>query len=405
MEVFFGTPWSEVTLDVVRVFLDEAESEGLTWEAKGTERPHPGTVRKAISAFGNSEQGGFLLIGASRRKSVWQFDPIDFGDEPTTWLSRVIRGGVTPVPSYEVREWRIEPGYVALVRVDPVSEPPCMTATGEVFIRVSGESVRVTDPETLRRLYARGAERVERAMGQARRAAEPEYEYTRTVPTIRMTSMGFVEETGRAELRLRVAFAPVAAHGDVEARVLRRSFAEILIAQAEQLPPAPLFPYHGYSDFDGTMDRTGLLVREASDENPQRWSVQVGRDATTTVSLAVTVEPCDAARLYASAVVSEAVAPAIATASAVAAQVGGEGQGFLVISVVGRNFEIASGDVDGEVPNIPNGLLTVRRIHPYTDGIEAWMEVGDEPSPDLLARIERELLRVCGVAAWEPEPE
>jgi len=34
---FFGVPWEDLTLDGLRAFLDGADDEGVTWEAKGPE--------------------------------------------------------------------------------------------------------------------------------------------------------------------------------------------------------------------------------------------------------------------------------------------------------------------------------------------------------------------------------
>jgi hypothetical protein len=48
-------------------------------------------------------------------------------------------------------------------------------------------------------------------------------------------------------------------------------------------------------------------------------------------------------------------------------------------------------------------LVSARGLREYRDGFEAWMEPGQEPSPDLLGAIERDLLRACKISAWEPE--
>jgi hypothetical protein len=53
----------------------------------------------------------------------------------------VIRNGLRAVPRYDVRAWPFGGKHVALVNVDAVAEPPCMTASGEVFVRVSGQQV------------------------------------------------------------------------------------------------------------------------------------------------------------------------------------------------------------------------------------------------------------------------
>jgi hypothetical protein len=62
----FGVPWDELALEHVESFLADAGGEGLTWEAKGTELPHPGTVAKHVCGFANAVDGGYLLLGAAR---------------------------------------------------------------------------------------------------------------------------------------------------------------------------------------------------------------------------------------------------------------------------------------------------------------------------------------------------
>jgi hypothetical protein len=51
------------------------------------------------------------------------------------------------------------------------------------------ESVPVTDTQTLRRLYARGEERVERAVRRSRHAAKPEWEFNAEPYTIGLRGM------------------------------------------------------------------------------------------------------------------------------------------------------------------------------------------------------------------------
>lgn len=269
--------------------------------------------------------------------------------------------------------------------------------SGEVFTRVSGESVPVTDAETLRRLYSRGEARVEGAVRRARYAAKrkPGLNY----------GLGF-SVTEPAELRMRVALAPVGTDLTTEARVLRRSFADGVVEAAHALPAAPLFPYPGYSDFAVEVNRGSLVIAERTDANRQRWRIEVETNATVTVIHTVEVEQADA-HLLARAVVEDALRPATRTAARLASEAGASGRGFLVVSAVGRNFELLDEyGQRGDVPAIPN--LPIRPVasspREYRDGIEAWTHVGSEPSDELMAAIERQLLRACGIAAWEPEP-
>lgn len=410
MDSFFGTPWHDLDLAAVGRFLThDAEAEGLTWEAKGTDprgggdRPHRDAVRKNVSAFANSELGGFYILGAAREQrnaGSWRLDPLDFqGEEPTAWLSRVVRGGVNPLPFYDIHEWELDGRHVAVLRVDPVGEPPCITMSGEVFTRVSGESIPVTNPETLRRLYERGEERVQRSIRNARYAGKPERDG--------LAGRGYGVGLGEpAELRLRVAFAPVGVDESTETRVLRRSFATLVVEAAHALPPSPLFPYSPHSDFLMNTSRTSTVVSETTETNRQRWKIEIETDATVTVSLNVQLDGAADAVLHASAVVEDALRPAVQTATHLARDAGAYGRGYLVVSAVGRDFELlAEGNRRGDLPAIPNPMpLAGHGPREYRDGLEAWVDVGEEPSGVLLAALERELLRTCGITAWEPEP-
>ena len=171
----FRVPWSRVELKDVRAFLDEAQDdEGVTWEAKADDdderkrpegeepgRLHPRTLHKAVSALSN-QLGGFLILGARWDKKArrWRL-PAFVSPEPEakTWLSNVL-GNLHPVPRFDVRAWHLDGDrWVAVIQVEPLDEPPCMTPQGHIYERVSGKSERVTDPALLDRLIRRGRER------------------------------------------------------------------------------------------------------------------------------------------------------------------------------------------------------------------------------------------------------
>jgi hypothetical protein len=273
MESIFGKPWDAVELEDVEAFLADAGDEGLTWEAKGTERPHPGSVRKHACAFANAI-GGFLIIGASRKneRGPWEIDPVDFrGEEPRPWLSRVIRNGLRPVPRHDVQVWSLNGKHVAVVNVETVAEPPCMTSNGEVFVRVSGESHPVDDPATLRRLHEQGETRAAGAQAEARRATDPDFPYPFDPPY----------------MQLRLALAPTGRADDIAGRLFTKSFEEQLYAAIERLPPVPLFPYPAYRDFMIEASQDALVVREPTEENRQRWTIRAAWDGSVAVFLDV----------------------------------------------------------------------------------------------------------------------
>lgn len=71
-EALFGAPWAQVERPHVEAFLDTAGDEGLTWEVKGDRRgerwPRPEQAYDPVCAFGNSFDGGVLIVGAEQRK-------------------------------------------------------------------------------------------------------------------------------------------------------------------------------------------------------------------------------------------------------------------------------------------------------------------------------------------------
>jgi hypothetical protein len=179
MYALFDVDFECLSLDHVRTFLSEAGEEGVNWEAKAEEpakdsgqerRLHPGQVRAAVCGLAN-QVGGTLIIGARRENAVWALPGIRPASEPELWLDQVLEG-LRPRPSYRRRAWTVEDGrVVAVVEVEPLTQTPCMTRDGQVWERVSSETVRVTHPTRLHELFARGAEARARAEAGAERAA------------------------------------------------------------------------------------------------------------------------------------------------------------------------------------------------------------------------------------------
>lgn len=165
-------PWSEISLESITDFLGEAEEEGITWEAKADDDQRaaarqgrePGklttrTIRRAVCGLAN-QMGGLLILGArGGRGKPWTvcgFTPPE--PEVRSWLERLIRDGLQPCPRVEVRCWTFGEGAsIAAILVEPVAEPPCMTSDGNIYERLSGDTVRVGDPLQLARLSERGS--------------------------------------------------------------------------------------------------------------------------------------------------------------------------------------------------------------------------------------------------------
>jgi hypothetical protein len=151
MRSIFSVPWDQLELEHVQRFLDAADEEGLTWEAKADEPPRgnraiervrPAQLAKAGCALTN-QIGGYVIVGARRpRSGSWELPGIEpRGDEPRTWISQIMNDNLRPIPRFDVRTWTNDDGrWVIVVQVQPVDEAPCMTIQGSVFERVSSES-------------------------------------------------------------------------------------------------------------------------------------------------------------------------------------------------------------------------------------------------------------------------
>jgi hypothetical protein len=168
MDTPFGVDWDELNLPSLRQYLAGAEHEPLLWECKG-KKLHPASVRKAVCAFANGHDPGYLILGAEESGDGWKVTGFAFPEEPPKWVSETVRDGVRPYPLLDVKAWPIAENSkrpVAVVRVEPVATPPCNSG-GTVYERISGASVSVKDPTRLANLYTRGDNARRDAQGNA----------------------------------------------------------------------------------------------------------------------------------------------------------------------------------------------------------------------------------------------
>jgi hypothetical protein len=161
-----GPALHDLSLGDLQSFLDDADSEPLLWEAKGT-KADPHMVRKEVCGFANGRQTAFLILGAEKQGRTWVLNGVDLDGDPPAWVSRVIAGGLRPQPVVDVRSIEVSDGkHVAVVEVPPVAMPPCI-CRGTVYERVSGQTVAVKEPLRLSDLYGRG----DSSRSQARKAS------------------------------------------------------------------------------------------------------------------------------------------------------------------------------------------------------------------------------------------
>lgn len=360
---FFRTPWDDVTVEVVEAFLADAGEEGLTWEAKGGARePHREAVRKGVCGFANGI-GGFFIIGAERSADGWSLPGVEFrADEAGTWLSSVIAEGLRPVPFFDAKVFdRLDGRHAALVRVDELLGGPCVTSTGVVYQRVSGQTLPVTDQRVLTELVDRG------------RAARTEAEALALRASLRALQEPAVLAAEAAQFS--VAICPVQGSDD-KAHVLfsesfARSFVELVGAR---LQPDSMMRYPAKS----AVEQDCLRAWPTSRELGQCWTATAYWDGAVSAVYATSSSDFNISEIVARARRAWSVLVSLA------ADLGGSGAAHVVVTVRPEHAAVSS-----------------QRLAPRTP-TRRWTELR-EPGEDELSAVERELRRGFGELVWEPE--
>ena len=364
MASFFGTPWDAVTAAVVEAFLADAGDEGLLWEAKGHGEPHRNSVLKAVCGLANSA-GGFLILGAERASgAAWTLTGVEFRSaEPGTWLSSVIASGLHPKPWFDIKLFERDDGRVAaVVAVEPVAAPPCITATGVVYQRVVGQTLPVTDQRVLADLMARG--RAVRAQAEAL--------------AVRAAARALAEPSAQSadESLLSVAICPTQGAEDKAAVLFSEGFAEHVrevVGEKLQVDPMVRYPVRAAAEQDS------VVAYPASSESHRSWTAAVYWDGSVS---AVYTTPTP--ELVVSDLIPR-VNQAWRTLVGLAEAAGGVGEAHLAINVGAEHPSV--GNHRGPHPRHP-----VRRWTLLT-----------EPTTEELGSVQRELQRGFGQTAWEPE--
>jgi len=395
MYALFDVDFEHLSLDHVRAFLTEAGEEGVNWEAKAEEpakdsaqerRLHAGQVRAAVCGFAN-QVGGVLLIGARRENEVWDLPGIrPPSDEPELWLDQVLEG-LRPRPRYRRRAWTVEDGRaVAVVEVEPLTQTPCMTRDGQVWERVSSETVRVTDPTRLHELFARGAEARARAEAGAGRAARALLEHPDAL-------------VGRSAW-VAVSLFAASYEPDIGSRLFHEGLHKALRA--------------GFGK--RLFDEIGLTRCQHVTSTIRQSYVELGGDAGDIFYLARTSWDGSAAVLAGLAgatlqnfpLMDGLVWPAWRLATDLVQALGGYGDarvhmGFRVRSLShSTRGELRRAEELGMGPAPPEGTIYAKL--PEETHIQRLTEVRD-PTSDEIASVQRELQRAAGLWTFEGQPD
>jgi hypothetical protein len=404
MIALFDQPWQSLDLDGLRAFLSAAGEEGVTWEAKADgdkQELHPDSIRKAACGLAN-RVGGFLIIGArwDREAQGWALPGIRMRDEePKLWIGKVLRG-LRPVPRFDPNVWTLDDGRLAaVVWIEPVDEPPCMTPQGQVFERVSGETLPVRDPAHLDALFQRGIQAREAAERFARRSAGAVLE----VPDW---------YSGRA-VGLSLAMAAVGRESDdISSRLFVPSFQAAMWDALRQFvtDAHPERSRFGPDSKEQRMEQAGMAVLEHFGagpmqktplENRSTWVLRATWDGAVAASVALS--PQAAERVDPTV---EFFEPAWREVSALVRRLGGYGAAHVTVGV------FAAPKRPSTQPNLKGGgyvqpppaaprMTLYGRLDEETR-ITRWATVG-EPALSALESLQRELERASGHGSLEPE--
>jgi hypothetical protein len=270
----FGADWEQLELAHVREFLEESVDESLTWEAKGG-RITPHDIREAVCGFSNSELGGVVVLGVTQdtKTRAWTVDNwIPPEREVELWISHCLsNGGVIPRPSTDVQKWSTPGGGVlACIAVWPVSVPPAITSSGQVWIRTSSETVKVTNPTLMRQLFDRGSAAVARIRLLSNEAASELHEAPPTKPMAVAT----------------LGFAAASLPSEMSAMVFRDSFSKSLRDRVQRLQFADqAVNLRALVTFDGGLDQGGVSAAsyEAFHSDRASYVIRARRDGGVAV--------------------------------------------------------------------------------------------------------------------------
>lgn len=276
-----------------------------------------------------------------------------------------------------MKAWDVGGRHVAVVNVDEVAVPPCVTSAGQVYERLPGKTEPVTALR-LAALFERGKAR--RAAAEAG-AVDAATDYQRR-PVI------FPEPP---YLCFTLALSPTGKVEDVGGRLFTQTFDETLREVFTGLPTEPLFPYPGHQDFETSISQDARSAVASGESNRPRWFVRAAWDGSVAVSLDLNPEAEHAARLLADALFDDAVRPAAQAASTLVTALGGYGECHAVLNVEAHTFTLGDGQ---------GGYGQIGRVRP----IQVWTDSEGRLSELVLARMKREVLRACRLDAYEPEP-
>ena len=252
-----------------------------------------------------------------------------------------------------------------------------MTRDGQVFERVSGASIKVTDPARLHELITRGQEARKRAEAFAKRAAES----------------GSAGPYGQVRVRLSIGLAATSYEPDIGSRLFHSRFRVAL----EKRVAARLFrELHWKPVADASSIIQQDHVQWMVEAEQLYWVVRPSSDGSVAVLVALKPEADAVFSLF-----DFAVWPAWKVAADLVALLGGYGPAHLsfFLTVQNQSMQAQYGRTIG-----PLGPETLFGSLPRETRIERETSIA-EPSDEEIGSIQRELLRAAGKWVFEGVPD
>jgi hypothetical protein len=392
MYSILSVPWERVGLEHLREFLDAADEEGVTWEAKAEEpagkdrdpaRIQPKKIAQGVCALAN-QIGGYFIVGALQEDGGWKLPGITRpSPEPGLWLDQII-GGLRPQPRFSHYHWIVdEDRLVAVIRVEPLAQTPCMTRDGQVFERVSSESIKVKDPTRLSELFRRGRQARELTEAGAHVASTELFEHPgvfddRSVWVgLGMMAASYAPDIGSRLFRSQFN------------RAIHKGFGERLCTEAGLAPPQTVEPImrQSFVALEGGNDLHHWVVSA-------HWSGRVG------VLAALAGEMVLHQSLFDSFVI-----PAWNLAADLVEHLGGYGDARVELSVRVQTKELGQQRPTGSRrPGPAPPPQTLYGKLPQETNIPRPTEIRG-PTSEEIGSIQRELQRAAGLFSFEGEPD
>lgn len=392
MYSIFSVPWESVGLEDLREFLDAADEEGVTWEAKAEEpagernaagRLQPRKIAQGVCGLAN-QIGGYFIVGARKEEGTWKLPGIRMpSPEPGLWLAQVL-GGLQPQPRFAHKHWTVDDDrLVAVIRVEPLAQTPCMTRDGQVFERVSSETLKVNDPIRLNELFRRGRQARDVAKAGAHIASTELFEHPGVFDKrSAWIGLGLMAASYEPDIGSRLF------HSGFN-KAIHRGFGIRLCTEAGLAPPQAVEPImrQSFVALEGGNDLCYWVVSA-------HWSGRVG------VLAALAGEMVVHQSLFDSFVI-----PAWDLAADLVKQLGGYGDARMELSVLVQTEEIAQRRSTGSRrpgPAPPKRTL-YGKLPPETN-IPRATEIRS-PTTDEIGSIQRELQRAAGLFSYEGGPD